>query len=299
MQLQDLLTAARHGSSRLARLFFQENQDFMQKYVDTSLSIVSLVLNPLNSFMKHLLTIQDLDPNSVPGEKARKALQDALMDQFKNEHSKEYDDDYDFDRHYKKFEDTRKQLANQTAQVALTKEMFKELTDLNKLPGGFVVDGATTVNSEADFFNRTTEVNKMAPESEKKELVLAANAIDDLRKSLRAIEQEILPKVANNPQKDTKKPIRFSNKKRLNKKITQVGPSKKTVAGSTQNHIKLVNDMVAKGLCSSEPEAMARQIQEIAYWDDKAFEAMERVVSRAFSKVTPKFNGPFRRAPKE
>ena len=329
MQLQRLLKPLQSGTFRFTRTFLSENPDLLQKYVSAGVNVVGLALVPLNSFMKHLLLVQKIDPNTVPGEKARKALQEAMNSSFDIDHPKEYDDDFDTKWVTKKFEEARKSLN----MLSLTKEKFKELTDLNKLPGGFVSSRYPTADEEQEFFN-TGGATRLGPFpiSEKKELPLdtkegraayrvkvleeakdrltgiakkvtkevdSFDPITDLRNAVKAIEEAVGLQTKEAPKVVIKPSKRKVNKKVINKKIVPVG--RRTLSGRTELAEKLVRNMVAKGLVSDTPEAMAAQMTELANWDDKAFESMTRVLERQFPKKDPKdkFKGNFRRVTDE
>lgn len=119
-------------SDRLLKSFLSDNPDLLKKYVDGGVVAVGAVLGPINSFMRHLLTVQGLDPNTTPGEKQRALVQQALTSMFENKHDKDFDEDYDLSWVQKRFEDTRSHLN----QLNLTKDKFMELTDLSKLGSG-------------------------------------------------------------------------------------------------------------------------------------------------------------------
>lgn len=153
-------------TNRLVKSFLEENPDLLHKYVDGSLVAISAVLAPLNVFMRHLLAVQGLDPDSVPGEKQRLLLEDALSNFFSKSHDEAFDSDYDVSWVQKKFEETRGKLG----QLGLTKEKFMDLTDLSRLPtiGRTVVD-PVTIDSGMDTL---AEINQIAPEVPKKEIPL-------------------------------------------------------------------------------------------------------------------------------
>ncbi len=322
MQAQQILKPLHNGTLRIAKLFLKENPDILQKYVDTGLTCINLAMVPVNAFMKHLLEVQGIDPNTVPGEKARKALQDALDESIEKNHGRDFDDDYEFGPFYQRYQDIRKKL------VGLSKEKFKKLTDLTNMPGGFknptspsLVEGFPTISTEDDFFAHTTELNRVAPETPKTEIPLdrkgrqalrekilreAAKRLRDegkqvidtidpiveLRDAVAAIEKAV---GLTEPKKGIK-----TSKKKANKNPTRiVKVSSRTLSGRTEMHERLVKKMIANGLCKDSPEAMATQMQEMANWDDKAFEAMDRVVSKyvATKNTDNKFRGSFRRAP--
>src|SRR5271166_4023952 len=304
MQLQQLLRPLQEGTFRFARTLLNDNPDLLQKYVSTGMSVVGTALVPLNLFMKHLLLIQKIDPNTVPGQKAAKELQAAMDSAFERDHQKEYDEDFDLDWVNKRFEQARKQLR----ELQLTKEKFLDLTDLSKLPGGFKL-GANFGNpsqidrgyDDPEFFNQTTEVNRIAPVSEKRELPLdkegraglrqkvlreVFDPITDLRNAIKAIEADL--------GLDKKKPGGLKTaKKKVNKKITKIG---KTPRSATV-HEKLVRDMIARNLLPATPEDMAAQMTEMAKWDDMTLDSFKKVIDKHIPKKSGnKFKGSFRRA---
>ena len=202
MQLQDLQSVAQGGTFRVAKLFLKENPDILQRYVSTGVTAIGLVLNPLNAFMKHLLVIQGVDPNTAPGEKARNAFLDSLTDSIPEHHARDFDDDYEFGAFHQSLLKTREKMV----KLGLTKDKFRQLTDLTKLPGGFknkyspfLIDCAESINSEDDFFSRATELNRVAPEIlPKKELPL------DTKEGRQARREKVLREVANLIKKEGK-----------------------------------------------------------------------------------------------
>jgi hypothetical protein len=312
MQAQQILQPLQNGTLRIAKLFLKENPDILQKYVDTGTAVLSLAKIPLNVFMKHLLEVQGIDPNTVPGEKARKALQDALDNTIETHHAKDYDADYEFAPFYQKFQELRK-------KMNITKEKFKAMTDLSNLPVG--PGRYPTSDEEQEFFQRCHELNRVAPKKElpldtkegrqarrekvlremaaqlkeegkttAREVIATIDPIVDLRKAVEAIEKAV---GLTEPKKGIK-----TSKKKANKKPTRiVKVSTRTLSGRTEMHERLVKKMIANGLCKDSPEAMATQMQEMAKWDDKAFEAMERVVGKYVTtkNTDNKFRGNFRR----
>lgn len=251
MPASQILKPLHEGTLRIAKLFLKENPDILQKYVDTGMTCISLAMVPVNAFMKHLLEVQGLDPNTTPGEKARRELQEVLDAMIEQHHGRDFDDDYEFAPFYQKYQNARKKL------IGLTKDKFKKLTDLANLPGGFknpttpaFVDRYPTINTEDEFFEHTTELNRVAPEAPKKELPLdrkgrqalrekilkeaakrirdevkyatveTTNPIDALREAVKAIETSV--------KLDAKKGIKTA-KKKANKKPTKVIPVSKQV----------------------------------------------------------------------
>jgi hypothetical protein len=75
-------------------------------------------------------------------------LMDAVSSLFDVTHEKDFDEDYDFSWVHKKFEEARKSLGH----LSLTKDRFKQLTDLDKLPNiGY--GRYPTVQEEQEYFS--------------------------------------------------------------------------------------------------------------------------------------------------
>src|SRR5271170_3613022 len=104
----------------------QKDPALLKKYVSVGLTLVDSAISPLDSFLKHLLQVQDLDPNTVPGERQRRALEEALMQSFNRLDDADFDEDYDFTWVDSKFQRTRQKLDH----LNLTKKKFKNMTDV-------------------------------------------------------------------------------------------------------------------------------------------------------------------------
>lgn len=105
----------------------QKNPQVLEKYVATGLAAVKLSLIPITGFMKHLILVQDLDPNTEPGVKARMELFEGLQQHFNKLDTEDYDSDYDFSWFHKKFQETNNSLNG----VSFTEDKYYELTDLS------------------------------------------------------------------------------------------------------------------------------------------------------------------------
>src|SRR6185369_2661187 len=148
-------------SDRLLKSFLNDNPDLLKKYVDGGVVAVGAVLGPINSFMRHLLTVQGLDPDTTPGEKQRALVQEALTNFFEKVHDKAFDEDYDLSWVRQRFEDTRKNLK----QLNLTQDRFMELTDLSKIPNPSRVEDVTKEKLD-DLVQRVNPVADPAPKRE-------------------------------------------------------------------------------------------------------------------------------------
>jgi len=298
MQLQDFLRPLQKETNRLVKSFLDENPDILKKYVGGGVTAVGLMLTPLNAFMRHLLVVQGLDPDSMPGEKQRLALLEALENFFEKRHDKDFDSDYDFSWIQKRFEETRKTLN----QLEMTREKFMDLTDLSKLS-----------STEKTLEEMVDEANPVAPEAAKRELRLedkveiGGDAIDALRRAVQAMEKDV--------GVDKKKKGVKTAKKKLNKgpgarvrKISTTASKEPTIkeelaAKRKENHaervIKLIHEMIDRGLLDHTAEAVQEQTKQMMGRTEESLAAMERVIARHFKQPAEnKFTGSFKRVQK-
>lgn len=322
MELHQRITnLVQKETDRLLKEFLNDNPDLLQKYVSGGVAAVGAILTPLNAFMRHLLVIKGLDPDVEPGEKHRKELLEAVGSLFNSSHQKDFDDDYDFSWVHKKFEEARGHLKD------LTKDKFLELTDLSKMPNLVGPGRYPTIEEEQEYF--AEQPSTRLPSKE----IPVVSPIESLRNLVQGLEKgekfdpvEAIKKVealTGEVSKAVKKSTKTS-KRKLNK-----GPAKKgkgvkvnrisatpTEAAEYRIHRdavkdigwekasrarKLVDEMVARGLCANETKAMQRQVEEVLLWTDDAVEAMERVVQKhaKLGSSADRFGqGPFRRAKK-
>ena len=104
----------------------QKHPEVLNKYVSIGFALVDKTVAPINKFMQHLMVVQGIDPNTQPGEKERKALEDMLNNV---DDSEEFEENFDFAPALKAFDKTNKKLQH----LHLTKEKFKDLTDVSQL----------------------------------------------------------------------------------------------------------------------------------------------------------------------
>lgn len=180
MQLHNRLSSLfQKESDRILKSFLDENPDLRKKYVDGGITAISAVLGPLNSLMRHLLVVQDLDPDSVPGAKDKAAMLKALDSFFDSKHEKDFDEDYDLSWVQQKFNKTRGALK----ELNLTKDKFMELTDLSRLPNLGRVEDV----SEEPIDHIAQRVNPVAPEADKRETRLFFDEAKNLKPALEKI----------------------------------------------------------------------------------------------------------------
>lgn len=295
MQLQDFLRPLQKETNRLVKSFLDENPDILKKYVEGGVTAVGLMLTPLNAFMRHLLVVQGLDPDSMPGEKQRLALLEALENFFEKRHDKDFDSDYDFSWIQKRFEETRKALN----QLEMTKEKFMDLTDLSKLS-----------STEKTLDELVDEANPVAPEAVKRESplkeMISGDAVDALRKFVQAMEKtDDLNKKKG--VKTSKKKLNKGSGTRVRKISTNVKKEtsiKEEVAAQRKaNHAaragKLIKDMIERGLVENLPSTIKDQHDQMMQWTEESLASMERVIAKHFKQPTEnKFTGSFKRVQK-
>lgn len=175
-------------TDRLLKGFLNDNPDVLKKYVEGGVVAVGAVLRPINSFMRHLLVVQGLDPEAVPGEKQRLLVLQSLTNFFDSKHEKDFDDDYDLSWVNQKFEKTRGALKD----LKMTKDKFMELTDLSRLPN-VRTSTVPTVERLEDLTGEPIDhlaqrVNPVAPEPEKREARLT---FSERAEKLKRIAQDI------------------------------------------------------------------------------------------------------------
>lgn len=315
MQLHNRLSHLfQKETDRLLKSFLNDNPDLLKKYVGSGVAAVNAILGPVNVFMRHLLAVQGLDPDSVPGEKERALLQEALDNFFSKSHEKDFDDDYDMSWVRKKFEEARGPLS----KLNLTEDKFKELTDLSRLPtigpGRYPTD-----EEEQEFFKskpstrledkeiRVTSEEKVAPKFD------PGNPIQLLREAVEAIEKEVgLDKKKAAPKSGKKTSRKLNKKSGPGTKVRRVSPTpaeikenppklgvlKENIKARFETARKLVDDMIVCGLVENNDEAKHEQLQQILLMDEGTMASLSRVVAKHAKPTTSNFNGPFRRVQK-
>jgi hypothetical protein len=296
MQLPKLLQPLQNEAARL----FQD-PNFVKKYVDTGVMALGYALIPLDAFMKHLLTVQGIDPNGNPNAE----LHQEISHLFTARHDAEYDSDYDVSWVHKKFQETRQKLG----QLAMTQKKFMDLTDISRVDDAiaspFTIEpGEALVNQIAPECAKR-EIRVFAPEQERENLKEALQDVQDVATRLReehgifdpgsdAIGQleDLIKKYSKKSAPPSKKSGVKTTKKKLNKKPQKIvrSDAKKAVeAAAEKAKLKtktdsraietrvLVDDMIGRGLCSAENKDA--QIADIMKIDDEAFDALKRVIS--------------------
>lgn len=165
-------------ADRLFKDVLSENPEVLKSYVNGGLSAVATALTPINVFMRHLLTVQGLDPDSVPGENQRALIQQAFNSTFVDKHEADYDDDYDTSWVHKKYFLVKNKLD-------VTEDKFMALTDLSKL------DNGPEVLVKTKFDELVAEMNPVAPDADKKELPLVTTYTTDEVQALKTFVESM------------------------------------------------------------------------------------------------------------
>ena len=191
-------------------------QDFVKGYVNAGLTAIAYVLTPLNAFMKHLLTLQHIDPNTDPEAMHQKELQDAMDSAFESDNNS-YDDDYDMSWVQKRFQEARKSLND----LELTREKFMEISNITSAYDG-----------DSGVYHVTAEIPKLAPA--KREIRLfPTDAEIAATTDPTAITVNELHKELKSAPKTTKKVSKKANKRPIIKQpATRVSNDKLTTTFS-------------------------------------------------------------------
>lgn len=161
---------------QFVKSILDSNPDLLKKYVELGLSAVDMSLPPLNNIMKHLVVVQGLDPNAVPGERDRRTLEQQLHNSFNQIDARDYDKDYDFSWAHNRFQKTREALIG----LNLTKDSFKSMTDLSHLESPIEEDMEDESVQESDFFHKNSDkINRIAPPSSRRTTLDLSEEEDD------------------------------------------------------------------------------------------------------------------------
>lgn len=114
---------------KYVKKFFVKNPPLLERYVNIGMIFLNLAIKPISTIARHLITIQGLDPDSLPGETH---LGKSLKELFDHVHDETYDSEYDYNWVKNKLETIQKN----KRWGDITEETFVELTDLSKLSEG-------------------------------------------------------------------------------------------------------------------------------------------------------------------
>jgi hypothetical protein len=106
-----------------------EDKDLLETYVNWGITAATWAIVLINKVLKHLITVQGIDPNTEPGLRQRMLFQQAVNEAFGKLDTKSYDDDFDFSWFNKQF----KQIESNLGELNLNKEDFMKMTDVGNL----------------------------------------------------------------------------------------------------------------------------------------------------------------------
>lgn len=140
---------------KFLKQLFAKHPELRTQYVDASITALNYLAKPIDLFMQHLLVVQEIDPQTKPGERYQKALAESLN----KTHEKDFDDNYDFSWIRKSFNKTQKGLPN----LNMTPAQYHRATDIGSLQ--------SPTAPKDEFFNRPSDLSPS---------VLAPTIVDDL-----------------------------------------------------------------------------------------------------------------------
>jgi hypothetical protein len=156
---------------KFLKQFFTKHPELRTQYVDTSIVALNYLAKPLDLFMQHLLTVQEIDPQTKPGSRYQAALAESLN----KTHEKDFDDNYDFSWIRKSFQKTQNALPN----LNMTPAQYHRATDIGSLQSPpakedkFFTEAAQedTLRAVTDpTFYPTTEENQKLIDRDRKSL---------------------------------------------------------------------------------------------------------------------------------
>lgn len=251
--------------SSFVKKFFEENPDLLPSYVDWSVSLLNLATVPLNKLLKHLLTVQGIDPNVNPGTRTKEKFLAELNQSLNSVHKKEYDDNFDFSALSKKYNQVKDELN-------ISKDQFDKYTNLNNAtnppapPTPPVVIMPTQSNPLDDLIKCLNDRTVPTPRHVAIENVLNV-AEENLKTELGVDEVQQLVN-RGNVLKDIKDTINSYRRE-------QLSDEHETKLSAAQN---LAEDMIARGLCHKL--FFKSNVDEIMKYSEEAFQSIKRVVER-------------------
>lgn len=248
---------------KLLSKFLKNNPTARVKYINFGIMAANKAVVPFGKFIRHLLVVQGIDPNTQPGNRMRQALETS----FNSSKEEKFEENYDFKWVQEHFKKSQKELDH----LNLNQDKFRKLTDLSKLDD----HDPTYAKPPASPVHPMHELNEMLDAKKiglKSEGVLNASslreALDVLKKYAGELdEDEDTFKVGNRNTLDTFK----LNAEKLEEDALNV---------KLDRAKGLAKLMVERGLCDSSPASVDSQVAEIMKWNNESFEACTRVVER-------------------
>lgn len=252
--------------SSFVKKFFEENPDLLPSYVDWSVHILNLATVPLNKFLKHLLTVQNIDPNVNPGTRTREKFLAELNQSLNAVHKKEYDDNFDFSPLYKKYSQVKDKLN-------ISKDQFDKYTNLNNATNPPVPATPPPVviipiqsNPLDDLIKCLNDRTVPTPRH-----VAIENALNVAEENLKTeLGVDEVQQLVNrgNVLKDIKETINSY-------RAEQLSDDHQARLLEAQN---LAEEMIARGMC--DKVGFKNQVDEIMKWEKDALQSLKRVVEK-------------------
>lgn len=249
--------------------YLDNNPDAREIYVNWGLVAAKLAVVPINRLLKHLIEVQHLDVNAVPGARDL-TLDSPYLFSSGQMATQAYDDDFDVERLTKIYEKIR------STPPPTPPEDFSRFMD----DSVFELDPLDRLQNVLDLLNKELETDESYKPVPNVFREAAENNRDDL--SIEEIEKlmartEELKKIKEDITKNGDAPVVIRNVG----KTVKASESPVTLSEAAT----LTVEMVARGLCSDEPHSTNAQVDEIMKFDREAFEALifealKRVVLR-------------------
>lgn len=270
--------------------YLTKNEAGLKRYVKFGRSALELALVPVGVFMRHLIIVQDLDPDMDPSVKNYDSFVGSLSQLFDVFHAKAFSDNFDVGSWRNK---AWKKTNDELQGTKLSSTEFIKMTDLSGVPCPPPTSSCVVINAYPSVPSETSPaepaLDKAIPEfdlqtkegrQKKREEVIA-----DAVKKLRSEHEDCGPISAYTPKS---MPTLFESK--YNDKP----------ADAHRKATDLVALMVKAGFCSDSRQAKDLQIAEMLSWNDESFESMKKVVMKNVpAKDLPeekRWKGVFRRS---
>lgn len=163
---------------QLLNKLLEKKPQVIKAYVSVGLHAAFFTTKAVGVYMRHLITIQGLNPNEEPGTRARKEMQSALNSAFTFRHESSFDNDFDFSWAHKKWAENHKKLQD----LNLSEKEFVESTDLSRVddaPVQNIVEPLAVGSIELDEENFGT-VHPKATQTEKQREAARDKKLDEI-----------------------------------------------------------------------------------------------------------------------
>ena len=166
----------------LLKRYFQNHPDRLKTYVRAGIIAANMMVMPVSAMLRHLIKVQDMDPDEEPGRHAHEVFQQALDACFQQYHDHDFDTGFDFSWFKKKFAEVRMGFP-----LDLTEKEYHKITDVSQLQ-----DPPTPTNTMTAIppANQQSGITVAADQSQLEELAaILESPIEDNKKSLESADQ--------------------------------------------------------------------------------------------------------------